>query len=201
MKLDIRQHPVKARMCGFSALYNRGIMYFGRLHRHPPLILELQDYDPNRIYTCHVTLISNLSDENRSTVGKKQVRISNLKPNSYQCYDCLVGPQIVLGQLLKDTNLQNGLFFIFPDLSIRTQGDYRLQCRIIDMISYLIGKHREQVVCQATTTTISIYDSKTFPGGCDPTELSKWFNSQGIPIGGGPYGRKVRSFISLYHGF
>jgi hypothetical protein len=56
----------------------------------------------------------------------------------------------------------------------------------------LIINDRPFQSAEIITDIISVYDSKSFPGANPPSDISRWFHKQGVMIGGGPYGRKIK---------
>jgi hypothetical protein len=122
-------------MCGFSDITSRGIMYVKKLIRNPPLILQLENYDPQKQYLCHVVLIDDRKVDFRNIIAKPdRWKLEFEKTKRFKIFDCLFGNTTTMGVELKDTNNECGMFFIFHDLSIRAQGYYRLLCTCTDML-------------------------------------------------------------------
>lgn len=78
---------------------------------------------------------------------------------------------------LKDLNGQEGAFFVFPDLSIRMEGSYRLKFSLFEIINTDI------YYCASVISDVfEVYPAKKFPGMKESTALSKIFADQGLKI-------------------
>ncbi|KAL9553612.1 hypothetical protein MBANPS3_003207 [Mucor bainieri] len=98
----------------------------------------------------------------------------------------LVGASVASASKLYDLEGKLGIFFIFQDISLRTEGLFRLQFSLTD-----IGSPHSNSV---NTTTVSkvlavvetdpfiVYTAKKYPGVVHSTPLSKCFARQGIKI-------------------
>lgn len=89
---------------------------------------------------------------------------------------------------LRDESGKAGLYTIFHDLSVRAEGDYRLQMRCFSLEMGGAGS-----LATAVTDPFHSFSAKRFPGMCDPTSLSRCFAKQGvrIPVRGGGSGDKA----------
>ncbi|KAK9720082.1 hypothetical protein K7432_004375 [Basidiobolus ranarum] len=78
---------------------------------------------------------------------------------------------------LKDIDNTDGGFFIFPEVVVRVQGDYRLRFRLYEVTS---GK---AILLKSICSDIfRVYPSKFFPGMDESTFLSRSFSDQGARI-------------------
>ncbi|KAI9287084.1 velvet factor-domain-containing protein [Umbelopsis sp. AD052] len=78
---------------------------------------------------------------------------------------------------LKDIDNADAGFFVFPDLSVRMEGNYRLKLSLFE----IIGK--EVFHCKSIITHIFVvYSAKRFPGMEESTFLSRSFADQGLKI-------------------
>ncbi|KAI8895230.1 velvet factor [Globomyces pollinis-pini] len=94
---------------------------------------------------------------------------------SYLVQNSLLGNEPIYGTVLTDPDdgLQH-IFFVFPNLSVRYSGVFRLCCTVVDL---------ENTVCsQICTDTFTVHSSKTYPGSNKKTELEKCFQKQGHAI-------------------
>ncbi|RKP13600.1 velvet factor, partial [Piptocephalis cylindrospora] len=89
----------------------------------------------------------------------------------------LMGSQVASPIYCKDTSMQDGCFFIFPDLSVRTEGRYRLRFVLAQLC---VMSHIIQAECLSDPFTV--YAAKKFPGMTDSTELTKCFARQGVKV-------------------
>lgn len=96
----------------------------------------------------------------------------------------LVGPLSANACRLKDEHRKPGIFFLFQDLSVRTEGTFRLRLRLMNVGASDGGPPRTHtdvspVLAQAFTEPFMVYSAKRFPGVPDTTALSISFGSQG----------------------
>ncbi|KAJ1953513.1 hypothetical protein IWQ62_005974, partial [Dispira parvispora] len=78
---------------------------------------------------------------------------------------------------LRDINGKRGAFFVFPDLSIRLEGTYRLKFHLYELVGHTVY-YCDQVVSNPFT----VYSPKRFPGMAKSTLLSRTFANQGLKI-------------------
>ncbi|PSR90447.1 velvet factor-domain-containing protein [Coniella lustricola] len=90
---------------------------------------------------------------------------------------------------LQDTKEQTGIWFVMQDLSVRTEGSFRLRFSFVDvkpptdMKADGSGKMNKFAIrASVFSDQFQVYSAKKFPGVCDSTELSKCFATQGIKI-------------------
>lgn len=76
----------------------------------------------NPFFVLHVTLWSEDRMEERNIIS-----------NPPKCTRVLMGSLVSSPSLLKDTDNEQGLFFAFPDLSIRTEGRYTLKFSLMKL--------------------------------------------------------------------
>ncbi|KAF2434621.1 hypothetical protein EJ08DRAFT_657346 [Tothia fuscella] len=95
------------------------------------------------------------------------------------------GKQALTGSLvsslhrLKDTNNQDGGFFVFGDVSVRVTGRHRLHFSLFDF-----HKDTREVtfLCAATTAPFNVVQAKDFRGLDESTYLSRAFSDQGVRL-------------------
>ncbi|KAJ2156804.1 hypothetical protein GGF46_004946 [Coemansia sp. RSA 552] len=199
--LAMAQHPVRARMCGFGEKDRRPL--------DPPPVVRLrvrddrgqfmlsEDVDSWK-FVVSATLWAPYSDHDRSIVINP-----NTLPSSVPVYQAstssaaaaassvmslsepvkvrnLVGTTVSNAYLLKDDKDQLSIFFIFHDLSVRTEGRFRLQFQFTVIPSE--EDPRAFVEAVAWSDVFEVFSAKTFPGMTDSTDLSRAFATQGIKI-------------------
>ncbi|KAL8816236.1 MAG: hypothetical protein Q9223_004720 [Gallowayella weberi] len=77
---------------------------------------------------------------------------------------------------LKDVDNSDGGFFVFGDLSVRVEGEYRLRFSLFEMCN------TEVVYIKSTLSPpFEVWTSKAFPGMLESTFLSRSFGDQGRP--------------------
>ncbi|KAJ2849342.1 hypothetical protein IWW36_002700 [Coemansia brasiliensis] len=197
--LEMAQHPIRARMCGFGEKDRRPL--------DPPPVVRLRVRDDYGEFmqsedveiwkfVVSATLWAPHTENDRSIVINP-----NTLPSSVPMYQSssssaaaasvmslsepvkvrnLVGTTVSNAYLLKDHNDQLSIFFIFHDLSVRTEGQFRLKFQFSIIPSE--DDPRAFVESVAWSNVFEVYSAKTFPGMTDSTELSKAFATQGIKI-------------------
>ncbi|CAO0796742.1 unnamed protein product [Mucor circinelloides] len=78
---------------------------------------------------------------------------------------------------LKDINNHDGGFFVFGDLSVKLEGQFRLKFSMFEISTY--GATNLKSIY---SNVFQVYPSKTFPGMLESTFLSRSFSDQGVRI-------------------
>ncbi|ORX97199.1 hypothetical protein K493DRAFT_314173 [Basidiobolus meristosporus CBS 931.73] len=166
--LEVVQQPVQAHMSGFGDK---------RRSIDPPPIVKLTLLDDRgqamqsnpvdlTFFSIHVDLWS---------------RIKVISLDAPHHVRNLLGSLISSAYYLSDTNGKAGIFFIFPDLSVRTEGRFTLRFSFIDL-SQNSSNSSSLVLARIFSSPFTVYSAKNFPGGCEPTKLTKQFIKQGIRV-------------------
>lgn len=174
-KLSIRQQPVAARACGFGERDRRVV--------DPPPIIELKITDrsgmpeqDNAMIALHCTLLSSdgLEDETELPPAHPDMRSTQR----------LMGTLVASGYQAKDENGVAGTFFVFPDLSCRSPGKYRLEFRLlrVDPMNMTPGVGHSSPG-SIVTDVFSVYTAKDFPGMRASSGLLKALRRQGLNVG------------------
>ncbi|TPX60953.1 hypothetical protein PhCBS80983_g01472 [Powellomyces hirtus] len=182
-QLIIRQQPNRARMCGFGTKDYRPV--------DPAPILQLirteasqvvLDYKQATSLVCHASLWSADGTEERGVVlnpGSAAVarRSESLFQNESHVLSDPVPPtgyvSVLVGSLVTDFDFPAQ----FPDLSIRTSGQYLLKFSLYD-----ISQDASHAMAFAISDVISVYPPKTFPGMTESSQLAKCLARQGIKL-------------------
>jgi hypothetical protein len=194
-QLTVRQQPLAARACGFGERDRRVI-------DPPPIVqLTLADFDPKSpsdeselrypFNVVHCTLLS--SDNPRADV----TAIND--PSTHRTTRRLMGtlvaspfvgadPDPKAGSSTiesdpKSSNQPPSCFFIFPDLSCRTPGPYRLHFTLMRLGSEitLLGG-RTEVVSSVTSDIFQVFSAKDFPGMRASTGLTRGLKRLGAGV-------------------
>ncbi|KAG9015540.1 hypothetical protein FRB94_000145 [Tulasnella sp. JGI-2019a] len=99
----------------------------------------------------------------------------------------LVGPLTANAAKLLDDKKELGIFFTFQDLSVRTEGMFRLRLRLINVgappapntRASRVHEHVSPVLAQTFTEAFVVFSAKKFPGVPAMTALSLEFGKQG----------------------
>ncbi|KAL1930429.1 hypothetical protein VTP01DRAFT_10591 [Rhizomucor pusillus] len=175
-ELVVCQQPLHARMCGFGEKDRRPI--------DPPPIVKLvvkQEGQKGPVdvqtlqtpfFVLHVTLWSADRNEERNIIS-----------NPPKCTRVLMGSLVSSPSLLKNPEGEQGLYFAFPDLSIRTEGRYTLRFSLMKLSnSDFQPDAKSNIIAQVFSDSFTVYSAKKFPGMTESTELSKAFAKQGLKI-------------------
>ncbi|KAF2842903.1 hypothetical protein M501DRAFT_924770, partial [Patellaria atrata CBS 101060] len=98
----------------------------------------------------------------------------------------LIGSLSVNAFRLSDTEQKIGFWFVLQDLSVRTEGSFRLKMNFVDVGSgqgnNTLNQGKAPVLATCYSEPFQVYSAKKFPGVIESTPLSKAFASQGIKI-------------------
>jgi hypothetical protein len=97
----------------------------------------------------------------------------------------LIGALAASASRLQDTDNIVGIWFILSDLSVRTEGVFRLKFSLFNLTldqKTLMDKGSSAVVCTTFSEPFTVYSAKRFPGMIESTELSRCFASQGVKL-------------------
>ncbi|GAB7362085.1 hypothetical protein MBLNU230_g2119t1 [Neophaeotheca triangularis] len=175
-ELSIRQQPMAARACGYGERDRRVI--------DPPPILELKitdkntgrpEQDLNAMLALHCTLLSpDMKDETETQPEQP----------GHQTTRRLMGTLVASPYQAKDEKNTAGTFFVFPDLSCRQVGKYRLRFKLlrVDPTNIEPGTVHGSVA-SIVTDCFSVYTAKDFPGMRASSALLKALRRQGLNVG------------------
>ncbi|KAF2454947.1 velvet factor-domain-containing protein [Lineolata rhizophorae] len=97
----------------------------------------------------------------------------------------LIGSLSVNAFRLTDTENKVGFWFVLQDLSVRTEGNFRLKMNFVDVGSEHgqgLNTGKAPVLASCFSDCFQVYSAKKFPGVIESTPLSKAFAGQGIKI-------------------
>lgn len=97
----------------------------------------------------------------------------------------LIGSLTVNAARLKNNEDKEGFWFVLQDLSVRTEGFFRLKMNFIDVGARSgqgLNRGKAPVLAWVFSDTFQVYSAKKFPGVIESTPLSKRFATQGIKI-------------------
>ncbi len=194
LSLIVRQQPQRARAIGFSDKDRRPI--------DPPPIIQLipsattadnnasgsnASLDKSRL-VCHVTIVDTDSLQDKSIIMNPFIKPST--DNTQKQTEQLTHPAAASSMhgtlvsqchhLIDDKN-EFGYFFVFPDLSCRVTGQFRLKFTVFDLPNHSSSAPKP-CIASVVSDVFSVYHPKSFPGMSESTALSKAFAKQGIRI-------------------
>ncbi|KAK9770637.1 putative Velvet factor-domain-containing protein [Seiridium cardinale] len=106
----------------------------------------------------------------------------------------LIGSLVSSAARLNDPNEKIGIWFVLQDLSVRTEGWFRLRFSFCSVglpntqgesttsDPQKINMGKTPILAQCFSAPFQVYSAKKFPGVCESTPLSKCFAHQGIKI-------------------
>ncbi|KAJ2843081.1 hypothetical protein J3B02_005382, partial [Coemansia erecta] len=145
-------------------------------------------YLHNPYYFMYATLMDESGERELNTLSDKKART-------------MTGSVVASLAHLKDINGNDGAFFVFPDLSVRCEGVYRLKFSLFEIVG------NQVFFCKSITSTMfTVYSAKKFPGMEESTRLTKLFAEQGLKIrvrkeqkSARPKGNRSRLIASVMH--
>ncbi|KAM4059334.1 velvet factor domain-containing protein [Hirsutella rhossiliensis] len=104
----------------------------------------------------------------------------------------LIGSLAASAFRLSDTSDHIGIWFVLQDLSVRTEGAFRLRFSFVNVGARggarrdgnvpRVNTGRAPILASCFSDVFNVYSAKKFPGVCESTPLSKTFATQGIKI-------------------
>ncbi|KAF9969535.1 hypothetical protein BGZ73_008094 [Actinomortierella ambigua] len=162
--LNIRQQPIKAKVCGQKERDRRPV--------DPPPIVQIKLADPsldrNKDYlqSPYLFMCCNLvhASEPMGDIVAPAHRV-------------LAGTVVSSLHRLKDVDNSDGGFFVFGDMSVRVEGHFCLRFTLFELIDGEVIQ-----VMSTVSDPLTVYSSKNFPGMSESTFLSRCFSDQGVRI-------------------
>lgn len=162
--LSIRQQPQRAKVCGVKERDRRPI--------DPPPIIQIKLAEPstdkNKDYlqSPYLFMCCNL-------VHANDPEGEIVAP----AHRALAGTVVSSLNRLKDVDNSDGGFFVFGDMSARIEGRFRLRFTLFELVEGQVVH-----VMSIASNPVTVHSSKTFPGMCESTFLSRSFSDQGVRI-------------------
>ncbi|KAL8935978.1 MAG: hypothetical protein Q9216_005167 [Gyalolechia sp. 2 TL-2023] len=160
--LIVRQGPEKAKVAGPKEKERKPV--------DPPPIVQIQIRDPldpaqNYLQSPYLFMCANLCNadlEDHTQLASQTVLSGTLVSSLHR---------------LKDVDNSDGGFFVFGDLSVKVEGDFRLRFSLFEML-------KTQVVYIKSTVSapFTVFSSKAFPGMSESTFMSRSFGDQGVRL-------------------
>ncbi|KAG2172684.1 hypothetical protein INT43_000031 [Umbelopsis isabellina] len=110
----------------------------------------------------------------------------------------LTGQTIANACQLLDSDNKPGIFFVFPDLSVRTEGRFTLRFVLIDLSEGEPSTMSTRIKHQVFSNPFTVYSPKSFPGMRESTPLSVAFAKQGSKIAIRKGSRISRKMVEQY---
>ncbi|KAI5802225.1 velvet factor-domain-containing protein [Pyronema domesticum] len=161
-ELHIRQGPERARVAGVKEKDRKPV--------DPPPIIQLKirdDSDPaqNYLQSPYYFMCTNLYSATHD------------QPSLIPPHQALAGTLVSSLHRLKDIDNSDGGFFVFGDLSVKIEGEFRLKFSLFEML-----KNEVIHIKSITSEPFTVYAAKNFPGMSESTFLSRSFGDQGVRL-------------------
>ncbi|KAM7209107.1 Velvet factor domain containing protein [Naviculisporaceae sp. PSN 640] len=146
-----------------------------------PLASQASPYGPPRVY------------DQAGFAMSQRLSISGNSPTGMFTRN-LIGSLAASAFRLSDPDDKIGIWFVLQDLSVRTEGNFRLRFSFVNVgapgvlptgnpgSSSVINAGKAPVLASVFSDVFQVYSAKKFPGVCESTVLSKCFATQGIKI-------------------
>ncbi|OZJ06632.1 hypothetical protein BZG36_00293 [Bifiguratus adelaidae] len=162
--IEYAQQPVRARACGF-----------GEKDRRP--------IDCNLVVNpASIPSASQIRSTVPDTASTKSSVLSLTNPTTTRT---LMGSTFSSASHLYNLEGDLGVYFVFQDMSVRTEGRFTLRCALLDVKGAQDPSRpvrKTAVRAEVLSKPFDVYSAKRFPGMTESTELSKCFARQGIKI-------------------
>ncbi|KAL1921641.1 uncharacterized protein VTP21DRAFT_10283 [Calcarisporiella thermophila] len=180
--LEVVQQPQRCRMCGFGDKDRRPIT--------PPPIVRLRIVDavgnPVEIKsqdTSFFIAICDLWSVDKSKQQNLVLHPAAYSEREYTSTRNLIGSLVSSALKLHDLDGKLGIYFVFQDLSVRTEGSFRLKFSFAEVGGHeAVSMGVSRVHAEIFTDPFTVYSAKKFPGMLDSTPLSRCFARQGVKI-------------------
>ena len=182
-EMQVIQQPERARACGSGAKSSAD-----RRPVDPPPIVELRifenDQDVTFAYNANFFLHASLENARPLAAGRTAPSISGTP--------VLTGTPVA-GMAYLDRPTPAG-YFIFPDLSVRHEGKYRLSFALLENLSEVkdLDPEDPNVIhdgnrfvtnrCEVKSAPFTVFSAKKFPGLSESTALSRMVAEQGCRV-------------------
>jgi hypothetical protein len=134
------------------------------------------EQDPSAMLALHCTLLSHDGKEDETEVPPTEKGMPTTRR--------LMGTLVASPYQAKDEHGVAGTFFVFPDLSCRSPGKYRLRFKLLRVDpTMMIPGAIHGSVGSIVTDIFSVFTAKDFPGMRASSMLLKALRRQGLNVG------------------
>lgn len=184
--LTIRQQPMAARACGMGQRDRRVI-------DPPPIVqLSLRDFDPrsaadvDALRNPHNSLHCSLVDRFGSDITQTRDSHDPRRMSRGLTGSIMVSPFVGVDPAAPASKIEHarlGCFFIFPDLSCRQAGHYRLRFQLVQQrLEGLVPSGDSPILGVIESEIFEVFTAKDFPGMTPSTDLMMNLKSQGASV-------------------
>ncbi|KAF9354609.1 hypothetical protein BGX34_010909, partial [Mortierella sp. NVP85] len=144
------------------------------------LMADIYAVDKSTPCTLVTNPVSSTQGTSAPSAGQPSVESVMSLASSHLTSRNLTGSIVASGNLLTSLEGEPGIYFVFQDLSVRSEGAYTLK------FSFNLPPTSDgppsPVLATVFSEPFTIYSAKRFPGMTESTALSKCFAKQGIKI-------------------
>ncbi|KAF8922838.1 hypothetical protein BGZ58_003726, partial [Dissophora ornata] len=146
------------------------------------VLADIYSADQSTPCTLVANPVSNMQTVQLPVAGQQSIgeSVLSLTPTQPVASRNLTGSTVASGNLLTNLENESGIYFVFQDISVRSEGTFTLK------FSFTSPPTPDGPPSSVTATvfseTFTIYSAKRFPGMTESTALSKCFAKQGIKI-------------------
>ncbi|EXJ96447.1 hypothetical protein A1O1_01573 [Capronia coronata CBS 617.96] len=172
--------------------YSNGGSSFGQRNpSYPPYPQYQNGYDPT--YNSRASTGGSISSGSQLRSARSSQDLSG--PKDTQIAKNLIGSASSSAFRLVDNKGKVGLWFVLQDLSVRTEGWFRLKMNFFNLSEFCLTEGDSngslqnpelfsEAPCLATAFSrpFKVYSAKKFPGVIETTDLNRQFAKQGIKI-------------------
>ncbi|OHE93773.1 hypothetical protein CORC01_10899 [Colletotrichum orchidophilum] len=174
-EIFFRQQPMAARCCGYGERDRRVI--------DPPPIVQLRinnpDLTPDELYNKihHPAYVVHCSIWDETGIKDE----TNMPDEGLRPGKRIMGSLVSSPFVGQDENGNEGCFFCFPDMSVRTPGRFRLKFVLVVVDPTHMAK-KAPIRSTIMSEIFVVYSAKDFPGMQASTPLTKRLKEQGCLI-------------------
>ncbi|KAJ1972653.1 hypothetical protein H4R35_004554 [Dimargaris xerosporica] len=166
-ELIIRQEVVKGRTCGVGPKADRRPI-------NPEPIIQLLVHDKSEAnvtpfqHSPYYFMFATLTTDD----GSREIHILS----DFHTH-VIRGSVVSSIYYAKDNHNREGAFFVFPDISVRVEGTYRLKFSLFEIVGNVV------YFCKSVLSSpFTVFSAKKFPGMDPSTTLSQTFAKQGLKV-------------------
>ncbi|KAI2629937.1 velvet factor-domain-containing protein [Hypoxylon sp. NC1633] len=169
-RLEVLQQPTMAKAANGKDKDRKPV--------DPPPILQLHvpsDEDPDGVYRQSPYLIAVAYLEYAHPPG----------PNGQSTppANMMAGTTVSSLHRLKDPTNKEGAFFVFGDLTIKSEGEYVIRFDLLQMAMDNLDDGEFWVtICSVTSEMFKVHAGRAFPGMAESTFLTRSFSDQGVRL-------------------
>ncbi|KAI9304673.1 velvet factor, partial [Cunninghamella echinulata] len=178
-ELIVREQPLQCRMSGFGEKDRRPI--------DPTPIVQLRIFNEERQinlaeHQCPLCVLQASLWSSDCTQQLDTVQVVQRKSSSKAQLNplrTLTGTLTSSPSILRDLDNELGIYFAFPDVSVRVAQTY---CLKFDLLLISDPSNSAEIVTHVYSDPFTVYSVKDFPGMNESSSLAKCLSKQGLKV-------------------